>query len=52
MKKLKDKEKFSGLMLRLPVSLHEALKKEAAKEGVSLNQYCIYILSKNLKSNK
>lgn len=52
MKKLEGKQKFTGLMLRLPASLHEAIKKEAAKEGVSLNQYCIYILSKGITYHK
>lgn len=32
--------------LRLPVSLHHLLKEMADKEGVSLNQYCLYLLAK------
>ncbi|MBR1497156.1 MAG: toxin-antitoxin system HicB family antitoxin [Oscillospiraceae bacterium] len=34
------------LVLRLPRSLHRELKKEAAAEGVSLNQYLVYTLSR------
>lgn len=36
--------------LRLPRSLHAALSRQAASEGVSLNQYCIYLLAKNLEN--
>lgn len=39
-------EDYSGrLVLRIPRSLHKALKQEAAIEGVSLNQYMLYKLS-------
>lgn len=42
-----DLEDYSGkLVLRLPRSLHKALKREAAIEGVSLNQYMIYKLAR------
>ncbi|HSG71983.1 MAG TPA: toxin-antitoxin system HicB family antitoxin, partial [Planctomycetaceae bacterium] len=34
--------------LRLPVSLHSALKQEAESEGVSLNQLCLAKLSVSL----
>ena len=38
---------YSGrLVLRIPRSLHKALKEEAEIEGVSLNQYMLYKLSK------
>lgn len=38
---------YSGkLVLRIPRSLHKALKEAAAVEGVSLNQYMIYKLSR------
>ena len=37
---------YSGrFTLRLPKSLHQRLSNEAAKEGVSLNQYALYKLS-------
>ncbi len=38
---------YSGrLVLRIPSSLHKALKEQAAAEGVSLNQYMLYKLSR------
>ena len=38
---------YSGrLVLRIPRSLHKALKEEAAVEGVSLNQYMLYKLAR------
>ena len=38
---------FSGkFLLRLPKSLHHRLAMEAEKEGVSLNQYALYKLSR------
>jgi len=40
-------EEYSGkLVLRIPRSLHKALKEQAAVEGVSLNQYMLYKLSR------
>ena len=33
------------MILRLPGSLHEQLKRAARAEGVSLNQYCLYSLA-------
>lgn len=42
----RDLEDYSGrLVLRIPRSLHKALKEAAKIEGVSLNQYMIYKLS-------
>jgi len=39
-------EDFSGkFVLRIPRSLHRALDHEARKQGVSLNQYLVHILS-------
>ncbi|MBI2345953.1 MAG: toxin-antitoxin system HicB family antitoxin [Deltaproteobacteria bacterium] len=36
----------SGQMpLRIPVSLHKRLKELAYHEGVSLNQYCLFLLA-------
>lgn len=41
-------EKYSGqFKLRLPKSLHKALAEHAKMEGISMNQYCLYLLSKN-----
>lgn len=42
-------EKYSGqFKLRLPKSLHKKLAIAARNEGISMNQFCIYLLSKNL----
>ena len=39
---------YSGqFKLRLPKSLHKSLAEHAREEGISMNQYCIYLLSKN-----
>ena len=39
---------YSGqFKLRIPKSLHRSLVEHSRKEGVSMNQYCVYLLSKN-----
>ena len=39
---------YSGqFKLRIPKSLHRSLAEHAKKEGVSMNQYCVYLLSSN-----
>ena len=39
---------YSGqFKLRLPKTLHKTLAEHARAEGISMNQYCIYLLSKN-----
>ena len=39
---------YSGqFKIRLPKSLHRTLSLNSKKEGVSMNQYCVYLLSKN-----
>jgi hypothetical protein len=38
-------EKSGRIVLRLPKTLHRELLENAAKEGVSLNQYCLYRLA-------
>lgn len=48
---------YSGqFKLRIPRSLHRSLAENSKKEGISMNQYCVYLLSKNnalyTKSNK
>ncbi|GEM_PF-6753423 len=48
MKKLQNREKPATITLRLPLSLHNALKKQAAKEGMTLNQYSLYLLSRSI----
>ena len=41
-------EQYSGqFKLRIPKSLHRRLAMEAKNEGISMNQYCVYLLSKN-----
>lgn len=41
-------ESFSGqFKLRMPKSLHRKLAEQSRREGVSMNQYCIYLLSQN-----
>ena len=43
-----DTEKYSGqFKLRIPKSLHRSLAEHSKREGVSMNQYCVYLLSKN-----
>ena len=46
---------YSGqFKLRLPKSLHRSLAQYSKEEGVSMNQYCVYLLSKNdaIKNSK
>ena len=41
-------EGYSGqFKLRIPKSLHRSLAEHSKEEGVSMNQYCVYLLSKN-----
>lgn len=41
-------DSYSGqFKLRIPKSLHKTLAEDSRKEGVSMNQYCVYLLSKN-----
>ena len=43
-----DLSEYSGqFKLRMPRSLHRSLSVQAKKEGISMNQYCIYLLAKN-----
>ncbi len=42
-------EDYSGqFKLRLPKSLHRLLAQRSSEEGVSMNQYCVYLLSKGV----
>lgn len=46
----KTENEYSGnFKLRMPKSLHKSLADAAKEEGISMNQYCIYILSKELE---
>lgn len=41
-------EEYSGqFKLRIPRSLHRSLAEHSKREGISMNQYCMYLLSKN-----
>ena len=43
-----DLSEFSGqFKLRMPKSLHRSLSLNAKREGISMNQYCVYLLAKN-----
>lgn len=47
---LKD---YSGqFKLRIPKSLHKSLAEQSRQEGVSMNQYCVYLLTKNNAENR
>ncbi len=40
--------RYSGqFKLRIPKALHKALAEHARREGISMNQYCMYLLSRN-----
>lgn len=40
-------EAYSGqFKFRLPKSLHRQLSEHAKREGISMNQYCLYLLTK------
>lgn len=42
-------EDYSGqFRLRVPKSLHKYLAERSKQEGISMNQYCIYLLSKTI----
>ena len=41
-------EEYSGqFKLRIPRSLHGSLAEHSKREGISMNQYCVYLLSRN-----
>ena len=41
-------ENYSGqFKLRIPRSLHRSLAEHSRREGISMNQYCVYLLTKN-----
>ena len=43
-----DISEYSGqFKLRMPKSLHKSLSVHAKQEGISMNQYCLYLLAKN-----
>jgi len=49
----KTLEDYSGqFKLRMPKTLHKSLAESANKEGVSMNQFCLYLLSQGLGISK
>ncbi|MCX5794800.1 MAG: toxin-antitoxin system HicB family antitoxin [Elusimicrobia bacterium] len=44
-KPLSQQELGGRFLLRLPKALQRSLKEEAAEEGVSVNQYALYLIS-------
>ena len=41
-------DEYSGqFKLRIPKSLHRQLAEHSRREGISMNQYCLYLLSRN-----
>ena len=43
-----DTNQYSGqFKLRIPKILHKTLAEHAKLEGISMNQYCMYLLSRN-----
>lgn len=41
-------ENYSGqFKIRMPRSLHCSLAEHSKREGISMNQYCVYLLAKN-----
>ena len=42
-----DAAEYSGqFKLRIPKSLHKSLSEHSKAEGISMNQYCLYLLTK------
>ena len=42
-----DVSEYSGqFKLRIPKSLHKSLAEHSKAEGISMNQYCLYLLTK------
>ena len=41
-------DQYSGqFKLRIPKSLHRRLAEHSRREGISMNQYCLYLLTRN-----
>lgn len=41
-------DEYSGqFKIRMPKSLHKTLAERSKQEGISMNQYCVYLLSQN-----
>jgi predicted RNase H-like HicB family nuclease len=46
-----SKQHSGKLLVRMPRTLHRDLAEEASREGVSLNQYVVFVLSKRVSSS-
>ena len=45
-------ENYSGqFKLRIPKSLHRTLAERSREEGISMNQYCLYLLSNPVRES-
>ena len=44
---LTDNDYSGQFKLRIPKSLHRKLAEHSREEGISMNQYCLYLLSQN-----
>jgi hypothetical protein len=44
--------KIKQMPLRLPVDLYQDLKQEAKSQGLSLNQYCLYLFARHVPQRK
>lgn len=43
-----SEDEYSGqFKLRIPKSLHKSLAEHSKAEGISMNQYCVYLLARN-----
>ena len=42
-----DGEYSGQFKLRIPKSLHRSLAEHSRQEGISMNQFCLYLLAKN-----
>ncbi len=48
-----DLDKYSGqFKLRMPKSLHRQLAEHSKREGISMNQYCLYLLAQNDRASR
>ena len=44
---------YSGqFKIRIPKSLHKTLAERSRQEGISMNQYCLYLLSSGVGANR
>ncbi len=43
-----EPRQYSGIFkIRMPKNLHRTLMEHAKEQGVSMNQYCVYLLTRN-----